>query len=74
MTYLWSRASASSGAITVDNTALASPTWTVDYFVPQASSDSRSEIWQCLVTDTVSGLTYTITGVSVSDSYTNNTG
>lgn len=74
MTYLWSRTSASSGAITIDNTALASPTWTVDYLVPQATADSRLETWQCLVTDTVSGLTYTITGVSVGDSYTNNTG
>lgn len=74
MTYGWSRTSGASGSITINNAALQSPTWTIDYLVPQATSDSRSETWQCLVTDTVSGLTYTITGVTVSDSYVNNTG
>lgn len=72
-TYAWTVDSADSG-VTMSNLTTASPHAHYDYFVPQQSTGLKQATMHCLMTDTVSGLSYTLNGVVMQYSFTNNTG
>lgn len=71
--YAWTRTGGDSG-VSCSNSAIKTPTFSGTFIVPAATNDTQSAIWQCLVTDTVSGFSYTVTNIVTQYSYTNNTG
>lgn len=73
--YAWSRTSGDS-TIACSNTAIISPTFSQSsstFFVTQQDTSTDSAIWNCRITDTVSGYYYDLT-VTPQYTFTNNTG
>lgn len=71
--YAWTVDSIDSG-VTMSNLTTASPHAHYDFFVQAQASITKQATMHCLMTDLVSGLSYTLNNVQMSYSYTNNTG
>lgn len=71
--YAWTVDSVDSG-VTMSNLATVSPHAHFDYFVGAQQTVTKQATMHCLMTDTVSGFSYTLTGVQMSYTFTNNTG
>lgn len=71
--YLWTRTGGDAG-VSCSNPNIKTPTFSGSFTVPPASTGSQSSTWQCLVTDTVSGYSYTVTGITIGYDFANNTG
>lgn len=71
--YAWTVDSADSG-VTMSNLTTSSPHAHYDFFVGPQDAATKQATMHCLMTDTVSGLSYTLAGVQMSYTFNNNTG
>lgn len=72
--YAWTITGDTGTSASFDNASLAQPTVSGSFTVGPASTDTDTVTCSCLVTDTVSGFSYTQTGITFSRTFTNNTG
>lgn len=71
--YAWTVDSIDSG-VTMSNLTTSAPHAHFDFFVGPQISDTRTVVLHCLMTDTVSGFSTTLSNVQMSYTFTNNTG
>lgn len=73
--YAWHLDSDTHGSTAAfDNSALEQPTISDSFIIPEDDSVTDTVTCHCVITDTVSGYSYTLSGVTFTFEYTNNTG
>lgn len=70
--YAWSYDSGDN-TIAPNSTSIAQPAWSGSFVIPSQTTRTDSAVWNCLITDTVSGNQYTL-AATIEFTYTNNTG
>lgn len=71
--YAWTVDSSDIG-VTMSNLATSAPHAHYDYTVGPQDTITKTAVMHCLMTDLVSGFSYTLTNVQMSFTFTNNTG